>query len=294
MTVTLPEFGALECLDERNKQASDVISAIARKHGVIDAATGAGSTLIPLVGPPAALAVQLTYQIKWVWPDMINRLAFIYGAEPDAVLKRRSDLLALGETFAQAAINEGIALAVQELSAELGTEFALEIATELLGEFGVGLLAGLVPLIGMGVAAFTDAAIAIAMTWSVGAMAALYFQHGGFVGNRKDTYHLIRQQLVPYVKTPARNSMKGMRTRAQVKIAVTDWVHDNTDRPDIMDRIRTLPEVRAGMVAKVRESARQLRIGIPDRTQVRRLLVTKGNEGAGLPEDIVDEAMAGL
>ena len=88
--------------------------------------------------------------------------------------------------------------------------------------------------------------------------------------------------------------MKGMRTRTQVKEGVTDWVHDNTDRPDTLDRIRTLPEVRPEMVAKVRESARQLLIGIPDKVQVRRLLIAKGDDGAGLPEDIVDEAMSRL
>ena len=294
MSIALPDIGPLKMLDDRNKQASEVIAAIAKKHAYIDAATGAASTLVPLVGPAAAFGGQMAYQIKFVWPDMINRLAFIYGAEPDQVLSRRANLMAFGESAAQFAVNELIAVAAGDLIAGLGSEFVMEIAAELGMEFGVGLMAGLVPFIGMGIAAFTDAAIAITMTWRVGAMAALYLQHGEFIGTRKDTYLLVRRQLVPFVDVPTRSELTGLRTKKKVADAVRLWASENTNRPGTLDDIRGIATIRSEMVRKTREQARVLLLGIPDREQVRRILTTRGEQGVGIPKDIVDLAMQGL
>jgi len=242
---------------------------MAKRHAWFDGLSGAAASVIPIVGAPAALAVQLTAQVKVLYPDLIHRLAFIYGAEPDEVLKRRANLMAIAESFGQFAINELIVQGVETLGAQLGTEFIQEIGSELAVEAGPGVAAGMIPVVGIVLGA-ADAILAATMTWRVGTMISLYFQNGDFVGTRKNTYDFVKRELVPY-------SHK--------------W-----NRPGTLDRIRHAnSSVRESMIRRVRERAKLILLANPDKDLARRILIGTGHpDEPGFPPDIVDAALVGL
>jgi hypothetical protein len=250
-------------LDLRNAAAEAVIKAVAARHAAIDAATGMLGCLIPVPGVAAATVVgQLAYQTRFVYPDLVRRLAVVYGTAPDSFTRKVTTQATVLET----AVDGLVAAAGTELFGHLagqllngfGTAFLQEIAWDLVREGGVGAALSSIPIVGALFAGTVDAAMAATMTWRVGALVSAYFQNGGYITSRRHTYGLVKRT--------------GMGLSAKL------------DRPGSLTRLRTdIPEIRA----KHRDFARMHYRALADTmdpAQIRELLVTRH----GIPADVVD------
>jgi len=262
MTTDLTLVPTIYELDLRNAAAEAVVKAVAARHAAIDAATGMLGCLIPVPGVAAAAVVgQLAYQTRYVYPELVRRLAVVYGTAPDAFTRK----VTAQATVLETAVDGLVAAAGTELFATLagqvlnsfGTAFLQEIAWDLVREGGVGAVLSSVPIVGALFAGTVDAAMAATMTWRVGAVVSAYFQHGGYVTSRKHTYDLVKRN--------------GMGLSAKL------------DRPGSLTRLRLdIPEIRE----KHRDFARMHYRTLSDRldpTQIRELLVTRH----GIPADVV-------
>lgn len=250
-------------LDLRNAAAEAVIKALAARHAAIDAATGMLGCLIPVPGVAAATVVgQLAYQTRFVYPDLVRRLAVVYGTAPDAFTRK----VATQATVLETAVDGLVAAAGSELFTHLagqvlngfGTAFLQEIAWDLVRDGGLGAALSSVPIVGALFAGTVDAAMAATMTWRVGAVVSAYFQHGGYVASRKHTYDLVKRN--------------GMGLSAKF------------GRPGALTRLRMdIPEIREKHCDFARMHYRTLNDRL-DATQIRELLVTRH----GIPADVVD------
>lgn len=197
---TLPGRAPLALLEARNRQAEACLAWHAKKHAIQDGASGGASGLIPFAAPFVA-AGQLAVQARTLYPALARDLTAIYGcSEADfratfrdaktdekrmRAIKKLIDMH--GDDLAQLAATLVVAL---------GGEFVLEIAGDLMKEAAPATLASMVPFFGAAAAAALDATLAATMTWRVGSMISLHLQHGSFVGNRKNTWTLIKNRVV--------------------------------------------------------------------------------------------------
>jgi hypothetical protein len=177
MSAQVISYDAPNCvfdLEERNRQAQQIITSYAVKHAAMDVSIGLLG-LLPIPGAATtALIGAILAQAPLVYDPMTRDLAGLYSASSDSATKRMQN-----ETVAMGAV------------ADVGVEFLREIAMDLLGEAGFGLGLSLLPVIGGFLAAGVDATIAATLTWRVGTMVSAYYQNGGsWIQNRKFTYKL--------------------------------------------------------------------------------------------------------
>ncbi len=256
--------GSLEALDERNAAADECIAALAKKHARFDATTGGILGLMPF-GSVAAFGVQLRRQVRTLFPELVNELGYIYEADPDAVLRKRVNGWAVGESATQFVGSELATDAAADLLNQLGTSFVTEIAPDLLVEGGGGLAAGAIPILGSAAGAAIDYVLAATVTWRVGTMVSVYYQHGGFIHDRKTTYNVVKQKLVSFSNA--------------------------TERPGTCARVRSeIDEVRQSQIEKATKLATKLAKLNPDLATVREQLLDEWK----VPVDVVDDALDAL
>jgi uncharacterized protein (DUF697 family) len=243
----------------RNKAAEEVIKTFAMEHALVDVGSGLLLGLIP-GGSVAAILGQMTYSAVRIYPAMIKKLAVIYGAEPDAFTRTVASVGVVTEGGIAALIAEvgpevlgNITLDVMN---EFGTDFFQEIIGELLQESGVAVGISFIPIVGAIAGAALDAVIGATITWRVGAVVSAYFQYGGYIGSRKETY----------------DKVKGYFNRSA-----------DLSRPGTLDKLRKIDEIQRKQEAYVRTQFRTLH-GALSKDQIRDILVDK----QGIPADIVD------
>ena len=176
-------------LSERNRLAHKVITDYANGHAAGDVAVGVVGTIIPGMALPAMITV-IALQAPLVYKPMAQKLAAIYTAQPDEITA--------GFVNESARIGAGADVAV-----ELGREFFLHIAPELLSEVGLGGLVTAIPFIGGLLGAGIDAMVAATLTWRVGTMVSMYHQHGDrwLGGSQNATYHRAKDHVGGYSAT---------------------------------------------------------------------------------------------
>lgn len=171
---------SLFALEDRNKLAGKVIRDYARWHAWTDVIMGLAAGVVPGGGIVATIAGVLI-QPKAFYQPMVRKLAEIYSASPDDV------------TNGIVGAATGVGAASELLVNEFGSEFIQEILMEIAQEVGISAGIGLIPVIGKILGAGMDMVVARTLTWTVGAMATIYFLNGGqFIESRKDTYVLCK------------------------------------------------------------------------------------------------------
>ena len=162
-------------LSERNRQAEKIIKDYALGHAAADVAAGILGTFIP-GGGFLSMVASIAAQAPLVYQPMSQKLASVYRQSPDRVT----------QGIVQEAAIAGAGL---DIMSEFAVEFMTSIAGDLIGELGMGGLATLLPFVGGIAAAGLDAVIAATLTWRVGTMVSIYFQHGGcWIGSQRSTY----------------------------------------------------------------------------------------------------------
>lgn len=246
-------------LELRNRAAEAVIKTFATEHALVDVGSGLLFGLVP-GGGVAAILGQMAYSAVRIYPAMIKKLAVIYGAEPDDFTRT----VAVAGVVTEGGITALIAEVGPEVlgnitldaANEFGTEFFQEIIGELLQESGVAVGLSFIPVVGAVAGAALDAIIGATITWRVGAIVSAYFQYGGYIGSRKDTYDKVKR----YVNRSVEVS-----------------------RPGTLDKLRKIDEIQRKQEAYVRTQFRTLG-GTLSKDQIRDVLVNK----QGIPADIVD------
>jgi hypothetical protein len=162
-------------LPERNRQAEKIIADYALGHAAADVAVGILGTFVP-GGGFLSMVASIAAQAPLVYQPMSQKLGLVYQQHPDRVTQ--------GIVQDNAIIGAGL-----DIAAEFAVEFMTSIAGDLIAELGLGGLATMLPFVGGIAAAGLDAVIATTLTWRVGTMVAIYYQHGGcWIGSRKETY----------------------------------------------------------------------------------------------------------
>jgi uncharacterized protein (DUF697 family) len=247
----------------RNKAAEAVIRAFAAEHALVDVASGLVLGLVP-GGSMAAIAGQLAYSAVRVYPAMVKKLVVIYGASPDDFTRT----VVAGGVVTEAGITALIAAVGPDVlghialdaAHEFGSDFFQEIVTELLQESSVTLPLSFIPVAGAIFGAALDAIIGATITWRVGCVVSAYFQYGGYIGSRKETYEKVKR----FTKRSA-----------------------DVSRPGTLDRLRSIDEIRRKQRGYVRSQFRAF-LGSLTKAQIRDTLVSK----QGIPADIVDAVAA--
>jgi len=256
-----PTINTLARLDERNRIARDFISSYANRHAAMDVAVGLVG-LIPFMSLPA-LAAAVAAQSPIIYQPLARDLAKIYMAEPAQLTGAKEDVVD------RVAVQTG----VMDVAANFGTDFMLQIATELLMEAGWGVIgAALIPVVGGAVGAALDYLIATQMTWRVGTMVSMYFQNGGkWVGSQKHTFELAKK-------------MTG-----SIHVGLSDLRNgkfkDHTPRADLNEIRQEVPAVKQNLLACVRGLVSMLRAAAGD-DQVREILKARG-----IPMDLINAAL---
>jgi uncharacterized protein (DUF697 family) len=247
-------------LELRNKAAEAVITTFATEHALVDIAGGLIGGLVP-GGSIAALIAQLTYSAVRIYPQMIKKLAVIYGAEPDDFTSRvvRNALIVESgiDSLVAAVGPEVMGQLAVDLTSEFGSEFMQEIVGEIIGESTIAAGASFIPIAGAIFGAALDAIVGATLTWRVGAVVSAYFQHGGYIGSRKKTYEAIK----PHVARSAK-----------------------TSRPGTLDSLRKkVSPIREKQLKFARHHFKSLK---RPKKEIRAMLVDE----LGVPADVVDEA----
>jgi hypothetical protein len=174
-------------LAERNRMAHKVITDYAQGHAAGDIAVGLIGTFIPGMALPAMIGA-IVAQAPLVYTPMAKKLSAIYTAQPDEITA--------GYVNEAAMIGAGADVAV-----ELGTDFFVHLAPELLSEVGLGGLVTLIPFIGGMLGAGIDAMVASTLTWRVGTMVSMYHQHGDkwLDDSQNATYHRAKDHVGEYL-----------------------------------------------------------------------------------------------
>jgi uncharacterized protein (DUF697 family) len=245
----------------RNQAAEAVIKTFAVEHATVDFVTGTAAGLSPVPGTNlVAVAAQLGYSAARIFPAMIKKLAVIYGSEPDEFTRRvvRNGLIVeagVASLLASAGPEILGHLAI-DLVNEFGSEFFQEIALELLGEGGVAVVGSAIPVIGVAFGGVADLMLGATLTWRVGAVVSAYFQYGGYIGSRKETYELTKKHV-------------SRSTRMK--------------RPGTLDAVGTIDPIRKKHEDYVRVQFRTLS-GSLSKRDIRDILVNRQH----IPADIVD------
>jgi uncharacterized protein (DUF697 family) len=266
------DFAALPYLDARNRAAETIISETARNHALLDAAVDAAAGLSPIpFTSGVALGGQLLTQVKHIYPQMIKKLAVIYGAEPPAQFHEVSDLATVEEALidalilaAETGLLEDLAgEAKSELAAEFGQSFLIGLIQEALKESAAGLAVAQIPWVGVPAGAAVAAQLAYKLTWRVGITLSIYFQNGcQFLGGKKATMQLVKTE---FVRRPTGPLPDGQLDSVRRKV------------PPVMQRL----------VDHIRMEVNEARLTGTDDLTVRTSML-----GNGYPSDIVDAAMA--
>ena len=254
----------LACLDARNRQSEACLAWHARKHAIQDGASGGASGLIPFAAPFVA-AGQLAMQAKTLYPALARDLTAIYAC-PEADFREAFRDAKTAEKRIRAikrlidTHGDDLAQLTATLVVALGGDFLVEIARDLLKEAAPATLAAMVPFFGAAAAAALDATLAATMTWRVGSMISLHLQHGSFVGNRKNTWVLVKTRIV---------NME------------PDW-----ERPQTLTRLRhDIPSVGQKLAADARGHAQEMVFaGLAPAEAVRRL---ERDPGWQVPADLL-------
>lgn len=257
-----PTLNTLARLDERNRTACYSIAAYANKHAAMDVLVGLIG-LIPLLSFPA-LAGAIAAQSPVIYQPLARDLAKIYMATP-------AELEGAKEGIVQRVADQ---TGVLDVAADFGTEFMLQIATELLMEAGWGVLGAMViPVVGGAVGAALDYLIATQMTWRVGTMVSMYFQNGGnWLENQRHTFDLAK------------------RMTGSIRVGVSDLLDgkfkNHTPRADLNEIRNEVPAIRTNLLTNVRQLVSMLRAATSD-DKVREILRLQG-----IPIDLIDAALA--
>jgi hypothetical protein len=262
LDINNPTVNTLTRLDERNRIARDFITSYANKHAAMDVAVGLVG-LIPGLSIPA-LAAAIAAQSPVIYQPLARDLAKIYMAEPEQLRGAKEDIVH--------------ALTVQtgtlDVAADFGTEFMLQIASELLTEAGWGVLGAMfIPVVGGAVGAGLDYLIATQMTWRVGTMVSMYFQNGGrWVENQRHTFELAKE-------------MTG-----SIHVGVSDLLDgkfkNHTPRADLNEIRQAVPAVGQNLLTNVRRLVSMLR-GATSDDKIRDILRSQG-----IPIDLIDAALS--
>lgn len=261
LTVDNPTLITVYKLEERNRIATDFIRDYANRHTKMDIALGLISLAPGLVFP--ALAAAIAGQSKFIYQPMARDLARIYMAEPGKLEEANDTIVHSGS----------IQTAICDVATDFGTEFMIQIATELLTEIGFGVVAAMcVPVIGAIVGAALDYLIATQMTWRVGTMVSIYFQNGGkWVENQKNTFELSK------------------KLTGSMHVGVSDLLDgkfkDHTPRTDLNDIRTEVSGARENLLRNVRGLVSMLRV-VTGNDQVRDILKSQG-----IPIDLIREAL---
>jgi hypothetical protein len=203
MSIALPSDNALVPLCGLAAKQHDVESLIrnyASGHAVLDVGLGLAG-FIPVPGAAiAATTAAIAAQAPLIYQPMAREIAAIY--------QRGIDRTVQGEVV-RGAVGGGL----QDAAVFLGVDFFTEIAGELLRELGLGFGLAAIPFFGGFVGMALDVKIALAMTWRVGLMVALYHENGGkWVKDRKHTYELASR----FMKANKNGANEGARVAAFV------------------------------------------------------------------------------
>jgi hypothetical protein len=246
-------------LNMRNKAAEAVIQAFAAEHALVDVASGLVLGLVP-GGSVAAIAGQMAYSAVRIYPAMIKKLAVIYGAEPDDFTRTAAATGVITEggiaALIAAAGPEVLGNITLDVANEFGADFFQEIIGELLQESGFAVGVSFIPIVGAVAGAALDAIIGATITWRVGAVVSAYFQYGGYIGSRRETYDKVKGNVK---RSPA------------------------ISRPGTLDKVRKIGEIRRKHEAYARTQFRTLLSSL-SKAQIRDILVND----QGIPADIVD------
>jgi hypothetical protein len=251
-------------LDERNRIASELISGYANRHAAMDVMVGLVG-LIPGLSIPA-LAGAIAAQSPVIYQPLAKDLARVYMAEPGDLEQAKRGIVHEVATQTSAL----------DIAADFGTEFMLQIASELLMEAGWGVLGAMfIPVVGGAVGAALDYLIATQMTWRVGTMVSIYFQDGGhWVGTQRHTFELAKK-------------MTG-----SMHVGVSDLLDgkfkNHTPRADLNEIRQVVPAVRLNLLRGVRRLVDVLRAATSD-DKIRQILRSQG-----IPIDLINEALASL
>lgn len=264
LDISNPTVNTLTYLEERNRIARDFISSYANKHAAMDVLVGLIG-LIPGAAIPA-LAGAIAAQSPVIYQPLARDLAKIYMAEPEELEGAKKEIVH------RVAIQTG----VLDIAADFGTEFMLQIATELLMEAGWGVLgAMIIPVVGGAVGAALDYLIATQMTWRIGTMVSMYFQNGGnWIENQRHTFDLAK------------------RMTGSMHVGVSDLLDgkfkNHTPRTDLNAIRQEVPAIRQNLLANVRRLVSMLRAATGD-DKIRDILRSQG-----IPVDLIDAALAQL
>lgn len=262
-TLANPAFITPMRLEERNRIAREFISRYARKHAAMDVAVGAAG-LLPFLSIPTLIAA-IAAQSPLIYQPLARDLAAVYLAEPDHLEQIKTDVIH----------PQTIETAKFDIAANFGTEFMMQIASDLLADAGLGALAAsAVPLVGAAVGAALDYLIATQMTWRVGSMVSMYFQNGGaWVDSQKHTFELAKKLTGP------------------MHVGVIDLLDGkfkkHTPRVDLND-IRQIPSVRQNLLRSLRSLISILRAAAGDE-QIREILKARR-----IPIDLINEVLGQL
>jgi hypothetical protein len=262
LDISNPTVNTVTRLDERNRIARDFIISYANKHAAMDVAVGLVG-LIPGLSIPA-LAAAIAAQSPVIYQPLARDLAKIYMAEPGQLRGAKEDIVH--------------AITVQtgalDVAADFGTEFMLQIASELLMEAGWGVLGAMfIPVVGGAVGAGLDYLIATQMTWRVGTMVSMYFQNGGhWVENQRHTFELAKE------------------LTGSIHVGVGDLLDgkfkNHTPRADLNEIRQAVPAVGQNLLTNVRRLVSMLR-GATSDDKIRDIL-----RAQGIPIDLIDAALA--
>ncbi len=238
-------------LAERNAQATEIIRTYALRHTLTDLGIGFVGTALPVPGSGiAAMVAAMLVQAPLFYQPMVKQLATVYAATPDALpeglITREMSMDVMGE-----------------LATEFGASFLRKTVMRILRERNISLGVGFLPVIGGVASAVIDATFATTLTWRVGKMAAIYYQHGGWIRNREATYERAR--------------------------ALTPWsLQQNSNLAEIYERI---PEVQQKQIQWTLAIAMELQQqGLERNTEQLRALL----QDQGLPPQAIEEALKQL
>lgn len=253
-------------LGDRNERAQKIVQSYARLHAGMDIAVGI-TGLLPGAAIPAIIAA-IAVQSPLIYQPMARDLAALYTTDHES----------LGDTVEQirGIVNRGaFETGVLDIASEFGQEFMIQIAHELLGEVGLGVLGSLcIPVLGSAVGAALDYLIANMMTWRVGTMVSIYYQNGGewLLGSRHATYERVKV-LSGGLGTSVGEILDAKKRQRNVRV-------------DFNSLRSQIPQVCEAQVRAVKSIIDMMRDAMSN-VQIREALLNKG-----IPIDIVQKALA--
>lgn len=219
---------AISELELRNKAAEVVIaSEFLMEHALVDVSSGLLPGLAP-GGSVPAIPEQMAYSAARIYPAMIKKLAVIYGAEPGDFTRTVAAVGVIAEggiAALMADVGPGILGSITlDTANEFGEDFFREMIGELLQECGFPVGASFLPVVGAVVGATLDAIITATIAWRVGAIVSAYFQHGGYIGSRKETYDKVKGYVCPTAHVSRPGTLDNLRKIGEIRRKQEEYV----------------------------------------------------------------------